>query len=151
MYETQALFFGIIIDKTLNKYNLSLNNTRLSFKILSSKTMKSTNYLARFFCTLLCTCIGISVATASNTAENKALKEKIISGIDLVAPHKIVVPYAGKTIETTAKLIVANLNNGDVANSTKVNSIVNANTGTKIVACQAPACTPVTITKTKSL
>ncbi|MFD2519507.1 hypothetical protein [Emticicia soli] len=113
--------------------------------------MKSTNYLARFFCTLLCTFIGISVATASNTAPKKTLKEKMLSDIDFVAPHKIVVPYAGKTIETTAKLIVANLNYSNITNSTKVNSIVNANTGIKTVACQAPACTPVTITKTKSL
>lgn len=109
--------------------------------------MKSTNYVARFFYTLLCTCIGISVAFASNTSENK----HILSGIDFLIPRMIVAPYAGKTIETTAKLIVANLNYSNITNSTKVNSIVNANTGIKTVACQAPACTPVTITKTKSL
>jgi len=113
--------------------------------------MKSTNYLARFFYTLLCTCIGISVAIASNTAQKKTLKQKMLSGIDFVAPHTIVVPYAGKTIESTAKLIVANLTNSNIANSTKVNSTANAKTGIKTVACQAPACTPVTITKTKSL
>jgi len=113
--------------------------------------MKSTKYLASFFCTLLCTSISISVAFASNTTEGKPINKHILLGIDLLTPRVIVVPYAGKTIETTAKLIGTNFNNGDVTNSAKVNSTVNANTDAKIVACQPPACTPFTIIKTKSL
>lgn len=119
--------------------------------------MKSTNYLARFFCTLLCTFIGISAALASNTTQDNPLKQNKLSGIYFLIPRMMVVPYAGKTIETTAKRIVANLSIRETSNSTKATNTNNINndggmtTEAKSIACQAPACTPVTVIKTKSL